>query len=151
MTRALLAAAGLFALLAVGCASETPIASLTVSSSAVENAFTADVYDHAGLIASVEPLPEDQLHVMDEGVVVSPDGLTVDVHWTGGVKHREHPVVLARDGSSYVIDINVDGGGGIDSWISPSTSAAYLLGLRLHLSSPITQDAVRLHVHGILG
>ena len=111
---------------------------------------TANVYDQTGIVASVESLPSGSPR-LSEGVTVSDDGLTMDVRWEGGVRHLEPPVIVARDGQQYVIDVNIDGGSGIVSFFAPATSIGLLLGLRFHLMSPITPDQVRLHVHGIFG
>ena len=110
---------------------------------------TANVYDQTGIVASVESLPSGSPR-LSEGVTVSDDGLTMDAPWEGGVRHLEPPVTVARDGQQYVIDVNIDGGG-IVSFFAPATSIGLLLGLRFHLTSPITPDQVRLHVHGIFG
>jgi hypothetical protein len=137
------------ALVLAGCASEAPTA--VVSADYFGNIqVTASVYDHAGIVASVEPLPRGAPPKAD-GVTVSDDGLTMDVRWTGGTAHREPPVTVTRAGGQYVVDVNIDGGGDIFSFFGSSTGLGLLCGLRLHLTAPVTADEIRLYIHGIFG
>jgi hypothetical protein len=131
------------------CGSEAPTAVVRADFGG-DTPVTASVYDRTGIVTSVETLPSDAAR-MPDGVTVSPDGQTLDVRWTGGIRHREPPVTITRDGQQYLVDVNVDGGGDIFSFIVPSTDEGLFLGLRFHLATPVTLDEVRLHVHGMFG
>ena len=95
---------------AVGCASESPTA--VVQADGGDYPVTAYVYDHAFLTTSVVPLPSDARGFAD-GLSVAPDGMSMDVRWTQGVRHLLPPVVIAEDRTGYIVDINIDGGGDI--------------------------------------